>query len=228
MESLWLYTRNGFTTGPVSTAKLARMVLDRQLKRNSIVCSVSTGLWQPVSEIHEVIRIVNRSIAGNCTDEKEIRLFRSFLAAEERYPQNVNFDDLYPNFSNLSWKLIPWLSLVTLGLFQLYWFFRQGIRADSQDVRRQKISIFVFLVPLFTFMGIEANKQFRRVKPAAFNPIFLGMLWYLSIILCFVNVIPDDKLLSDLINLVAYVFTSVPLMMAQKYINDCFVKLDQK
>lgn len=227
MESLWLYTRNGFTTGPITTAKLARMVLDRQLKRSSIVCSVSTGLWKPVSEVGEVIRIVNRAIAGNCNDDRELLLFRRFLASEGQAGKGQDFTGFLPTFSNLSWKLIPWLSLATLGLFQLYWFFRQGIRAEG-EVRRQRFSIFVFMIPLFTFMGIEANKQFRRVKLADFNPILIGILWYLSIIMCFVRIDPGDSFVSTLVNLFAFLLSNIPLMLAQKYINDCFEKLDSK
>ncbi len=227
MESLWLYTRNGFTTGPVSTAKLARMVLDRQLTRNTIVCSVSTGLWKPISEVGEVIRIVNTAIAGNCTDDRELMLFRRFLVSEGQGSKANSFESLLPTFSNLNWQLIPWLSIVTLGLFQIYWFFRQGLRADS-EIRSQRFSIFVFLVPLFTFIGIDANKQFRRVKLAGFSPTLLGILWYLCVIMCFVRVIPESVFISRLVNLAAFGLSNVPLMLSQKYINDCYERLDKK
>ncbi|GEM_PF-5892696 len=225
MDAQWLYLRNGFMVGPVTTKQLANLILDRQLKRSSIVCSLNNGRWCEVSEVKEVIRIVNRSIAGNCKDDKELRQFRSFLAMEGMQAKTYGFDSLGPIFATMNWLMFPFWSVLTLGLFQVYWFFRQGMRLEAQNARHKsflsKFSIFIFLTPFLTLLAIEGNKQFRRVKLAPFNPYLLSLLWYIAVPLCFVRLLPSSHLLSYLLNLLAFIATHIPLIMAQKYINDC-------
>lgn len=229
MEAQWLYIRNGFTAGPVTSSRLAQMILDRQLKRSTIVCSVANGLWLPASEAKEVVQKVNRSIAGACFDEKELRLFNSYLAQEGRGSSALSITHLQPIFANLSWKSIPFLSLLTLGLFQIYWFIRQGVYSMTADpyMRRNmpRVGFFFLIIPLLSFVAIDGNKQLRQVRVADFSPYLIGILWYVSIALCFVHLFPGDLFLSRLVNFFAFCFSNLPLMMAQRYINECYQRL---
>ena len=214
-KNSWLYTENGHTLGPVSSAKIADLIIAETLEKGSMIQSAETGLWKKIEDIPEIVEIYHRPLSTKpLLKESTARQFQTFM--------NINPDaaDPYPIFWNIGWKKLFILNIVTLGLYEFYWFYMQNQYIRENKLNHGKgtrVSWIFFAYQIFSI--IERNKDFLRVKRANFSPMTLGVIWFCCLGIPFIGF--PGAILDALIELgilMLFCYTVVPV---QRYINEC-------
>jgi len=214
-KNTWLYTENGHTLGPVTSAKIADLVIDEILDKDSMIQSAETGLWKKIVDIPEIVEIYHRPLSTKpLLKESTARQFQTFM--------NVSPDAESPEpiFWNIAWKKLFILNIVTLGLYEFYWFYRQAsyIRESKLNHgRSNRISWIFFAYQIFSV--IERNKDFLRIKRANFDPMTLGAIWFICLGAPYIGI--HNGLIETLVDIATLVLFSYTVVPVQRYINEC-------
>jgi len=225
MIKLWYYLKKGQFKGPVSSETIAEMVVQSELSKGTPVLDMDTRIWVDIGnvpELNSLVRAIQQDYYGSVQDNKQL--------AEMLY----NHDDLFarlellsrrPIFMNTPWQQIPLLMFLTGGLYQLYWMYRQWFRAETLEVKSgnllKRTSFLIIFIPITIFTTVEGLKEFRRVSIAQFNPYFLALLWYASLALTILNPLGGDGLISVLFRFGFSLSGMLPIIITQRYINEC-------
>lgn len=214
MKQEWLYTIQGKVLGPVSSAGIAKLVLEGKLEPDSTVQSSIDHLWKKISEIKEITEIYHRPEASPITDEETARQFQTFVEV------NPDGRDSSPIFYNISWKNLLFLNLLTGNITALIWFYRQWTYIRNhrkENPNSKRITMWFFNYDIFR--AIERHPEFMKIRRASFNPA------YLAIIQVGIAVSPFTGFGVGWMNwflyaavYIGYAYTLVPV---QKYINEC-------
>lgn len=225
MANQWFYLKHGQSKGPVSSEEIAELVVQSDLNKDTRILDAETRVWTTIGAVPELnllVRNIQKEYYGGVQDNKQL--------AEMLY----NHDDLFarlellsrrPLFMNVPWQHIPLLMLLTGGLYQFYWMYRQWFRVETLDTKSKSVlkrtSFMLLFVPIIVFTTVEGLKEFRRVQIAQFNPYALSLMWYISIALTIINPLGGDAVVSLLCRLGFGLSGMIPIIMAQRYINEC-------
>lgn len=213
----WLYTVDGKTFGPVSSEKIAKLVLEDVLDRDSSIQSSTDGLWKKLGTVNEIVDLYHKPVPKPILTEKTAKEFQEFVGKG----REVSNEE--PIFFNVSWKMMLLLTILTGGFYEIYWFVRQWFYINHQrrTGRRpySRISVLFFVYDIFD--NIERDRDLNRALRPTFSAKGLAFLWYGSffgtfLINMFFSTLSAD-ILSTLITLALYIYVLVPV---QRYINE--------
>ncbi len=107
----YYYTFEGKTLGPASPKEVLDLILDDVLDQDSFVMDSRSPRWLKIRDIPELMRYLH---------ESDVRITDW---AEEKDLAGID-DQQEPLFFHLPVSRLVWLSLITLGLYELYWVYR--------------------------------------------------------------------------------------------------------
>ncbi len=225
MKESWFYTQEGISKGPVSSEKIADLVLKGKLRKSDSVQAMSTGLWVKISELAEIQEIINRPLAKPLINEQAALKLKTFMD-EQAMKQELEYVDLKPIFWVTSWKLIPLWAVLSLGVYQLYWFLRQWLARPRGWSKKNDLlsglSIMILFFPYTIFFSIESEPHFRKTRLLPYRPTLLATIWILGELLG-MNAFqfPIARWIAALLSLLFFIMSVWPLMVMQRYINEC-------
>lgn len=219
----WFYTLNGQNKGPVSAKAIAELVLDNKLFLEDRVLSANGNTWQKITDIPEIMEIIHRPLAHPVIADVDAGVIQQMLAGD------YDFDLHQPMFYNLSVRRLVVSQIVTLGMFQFYWFYKQWNYLRSESRGRKSsfwlASGFLILMAYIVFKGIEDHPGLNKIRRSPFSAASTSLVWYLlGTWVCFIPFFSLTwmGMLSALLATVAITyFTLVPV---QRYINECNAK----
>ncbi len=219
----WFYSKEGKDYGPLSSQKIADTVLSGSLELEDYVISEQTKVWEKIHDVPEIMDIIHKPAAKPIFDALADSEFRDFIM-EETDPDNpARIGTLYYNIP--AGKLFR-LQLLTFGLFQFYWFYRQW-RYLSRRGKATRGAWFLGIVidwALFVyilFQQIETDRDMFTVKRSSWNPLSLAVWWYLGTALASSLTWLVDNILTGLISgFLSLTVTSFILIPVQRYINE--------
>lgn len=220
--SQWFYTLNGKNMGPASSNAVADLVLKDKLSLEDKVLSASGNIWQKVADIPVIMEIIHKPLAHPVIADVDAGTIQQMLAGD------YDFERTQPLLYNISVKRLVISQIITLGLFQFYWFFKQWncLRSES---RGRKVSFFMasgflILMAYIIFRGIEYHPELNKIRRSTFNAVSVTLVWYLLGIgvffIPFLSVTWTGVFSSLLATVAITYFTLVPV---QRYINECNV-----
>lgn len=218
--SKWFYTKNGKNFGPVSENRLADTVLRGELDMDASVMSATNGLWQKIRDIPEVMEIIHKPLSKPIFNDVAAEEFKEFIQA------GVELSEYHTIYYNLPAKTLLRMMLITGGLFEIYWFYKQWMYYIAHTKRRRgnffRAMIYFPLFAFEMFKQIDMDKDLNRVKRAPWDPMKLALLWYLVIPGLVFNPFGRLPVISGLLGyLMVFLATSFVLLPVQRYINDC-------
>ncbi|MDP2172215.1 MAG: DUF4339 domain-containing protein [Candidatus Cloacimonadaceae bacterium] len=217
--SKWFYSRNGKDLGPVSDARLVNAVFIGELDIDSSVLSAKTGLWLKIRDIPEIMEIIHKPLPKPIFSDVIAGEFAEFAHAD------IPIDSTQPIFYNLPPKKLMLMQLITFGLFQFYWFYKQWNYLASHSKTRtgsyfRALTRYVFFA-YEIFHQISIHREMMKVKRAPWNPMHLTLLWYMVIPGLMINPFGRIPFISATMNfLLVFMLTSWVLIPVQRYIND--------
>jgi len=218
--SQWFYTLNGQNLGPVSSKAIAELVFDDKLFLEDKVLSASGNAWQKIADIPVIMEIIHKPLAHPVIADVDAGTIQQMLAGD------YDFDQYQPLLYNISVKRLVISQIITLGLFQFYWFFKQWncLRSES---RGRKVSFFLasgflILMAYVIFRGIEIHPGLNKIRRSTFSAGSVTLVWYLLgigvFIIPFLSVTWTGIISSLLATVAITYFTLVPV---QRYVNEC-------
>lgn len=214
MKQTWLYTLNGKTCGPASSAEIAKLVLEGKLEPDSTVQSSVDNLWKKISTIKEITDIYHEPSPVTLSDEDTARQFQTFLKI------NPDGRDSSPIFYNIKWKTLLFLNLLTGNLSTVVWFYRQykylkNHRKDYSTYKRVSIWFFSYDI----FCAIERHPEFMRIRRAPYNSAQLAIIQTVLVLSPTTGF--EMGWIEWLLYAAVYVGFAYTIIPVQKYINDC-------
>ncbi|HPN39954.1 MAG TPA: GYF domain-containing protein [Candidatus Cloacimonadota bacterium] len=218
--SNWIYSKNGKEYGPMSTSKVADAILRGELELDDYVLSAETQLWKKAKEVQAIMDIVHKPLPNNLFDDVNREEFSSFIQGDDSVLAE-------PVFFNISYTRLMALQVLTLGLFQSYWFIRQWLYAIRRSDRRaMRSSLMILFFAYFIFSEIETDRSLNKAAHPGWSAWRMAILWYLVIPLAVFGAHSTNPILDIVLSLPVLIFsTSLVLIPIQKYINECNEKL---
>jgi len=138
---------------------------------------------------------------------------------------NLDVESSQPVFYNLPARQLLLVQVITCGMFELYWFYKQWNYIRKLSKWHKKSFFLVTLYHIFfayeVFRAVETNKDLNGVKRAPWNAKQLAWLWYLVIPLMIVNPLRNLPFISGALSvLLVFSLTTFVLLPVQRYINE--------
>jgi len=170
--SEWYFSQYGQTQGPISETKLINKVLAQELELNDYVMNSSDGLWKRIKDVPSLLDKLHEPEKAIVHPESTDAQFSAFLEQDGRH--NVYFYIPISRFVKMT--------ILTLGLYQLYWLYKQWIywaTKRGQAHRSVDREFGWFLFPLMFLEKIAYDKELMAVERPDFNPRSLFLMWLL-------------------------------------------------
>jgi hypothetical protein len=214
----WIYTVEGRNIGPVSAREVANAVLKGELDAEASVLGSKDNLWKRIKDIPEIADLIYKPAVRPLFDDDVGGELKDFLA------RDIDIEEYYPIFYNIPARKLLMLQIITLGLFQGYWFYKQWNYLRSSSKGRMgsyfMAKMYVILFTYEIFWKIETNKELLKVKRAPWSARTLASIWYLGPIAFFTFpiwvVFPQVGAFLALV-----IWTTLVLVPVQRYINEC-------
>lgn len=218
----WYYSVDGKDVGPVSSAKVADAVLRQELDLESYVISEKTKVWTRVKELPEIMDIIHAPAPHPIFNEAAAEKFGEFIKEDKTLEQVFGQQHLYYNIP--ASKLLRY-QFLSLGFFELYWFYRQWLYLVSNKKLMRGSWLIVWLdrtiFAYVIFRAIESDREMLRYAKPRWNAISLALLWYLGLSLAVFVPYTANSWLSMLAGtLVPLLLGSLLLIPVQRYINE--------
>ncbi|MDD2227943.1 MAG: hypothetical protein PHY48_00860 [Candidatus Cloacimonetes bacterium] len=221
----WFYTQDGKDYGPYSSKKVADLVLKDRLELDSYIISDKGKVWVKVRDVPDIMDIIHKPVAEPIFDEGAANQFASFINA------GVELQDYYPLCYNIPAKKLVLLNILTLGFFQIYWFYKQW-RYQITHYKGRFVSPYimairyVFLFAYEIFRQIETNTDLIKVKRSKWSAVKLALLWYLGPAVLVFNPFTTLSIASGVLaTIVEIAISSYVLFQVQSYINEVNLEL---
>ncbi len=220
----WFYSEDGTNTGPVSSKVIATLVLKGELDIDDVIVSGQNNTRCRIREAPEIMEIVHKPLPHAIIADIDAAKFGDFKDADLPLESNE------PLFYNLPARTLLIAQLITCGMFEWYWFFKQWnyLRFHTRGRRGSYFlaSLYIFTFAYRVFSDIENNKELNKVQRPAWNARFLALLWYLVIPMLFFNPFQMAGIITGVLSyLLVILLTSLVLVPIQKYINEVNEKL---
>lgn len=218
----WIYTIEGRNMGPVSAREIADAVLRGDLDAEASVLGSKDNLWRKLKEIPEIANHIYQPALRPLFNDDAGGELSDFVA------RDIGIEEYYPIFYNIPARKLLILQIITLGLFQSYWFYKQWnyLRSRSRGTMNSYFlaRMYFLLFAYDIFWKIETNKDLLKVKRAPWTSRSMAILWYLGPVGFFVLpiglVFPAGAAFMALV-----ISTTLVLIPIQRYINECNVAL---
>lgn len=223
--SQWFYSENGKDFGPLSTAKIADAVMSGKLELFSYVLSSRDNKWVKVQDVPEIMDVIHKPAPHPIFDDVAAAQFSQFIQS------GTPWEETEAVYYNISARKMLWMQLITFGLFEIYWFFRQWWYYSSHS-KRVRLPFFLaqFLFVFFAykiFKEIENDKDLNKAMRAPWSARTLALIWYLGIpvVLFLIPTLNYSIIPAFISTLLAITLTSLVLYPIQCYINAANEKL---
>jgi hypothetical protein len=212
----WFYYEQGKQTGPISEDRLIQMFQSGQLQADTYVWTEGMKDWRPAGDFEQFL-------PGKVTLPPPPK-------APPAPPIQQYASTSGPMFLHISHERLVFMSIIAIGWYQAYWFFKNWQYLKIRD----GLKIMPFWRGLFgiffchkLFRSIKDDQQANTLERAVFPANYLATGW----VLCFViNIVLGGfqslgtTLLSLFIGILALLFF-VPV---QEYINRVNAKMNRK
>ncbi|MDD4309845.1 MAG: GYF domain-containing protein [Candidatus Cloacimonetes bacterium] len=222
--SSWLYSLNGKDLGPFSSKNIAEDVLSGKLELDSYVLNAKDNMWKKIQDVPEIMQIIHKPSSHPVFSESNAQALRQFVSMD------VPFEDTEPIFYNYPAKKLLKMQILTLGMFEFYWFYKQWryLSAHSHG-RRPSVVIALFSYILFAYeilSQIEKHRELNSVMRPYWSARQLALLWYfLPAILLILPLRSMPVIYAVLSGILAVFLPSWLLYPVQRYINEVNEKL---
>ncbi|MDD3235207.1 MAG: GYF domain-containing protein [Candidatus Cloacimonetes bacterium] len=221
----WFFTQDGKDYGPYSSNKVADMVLKDKLELESYIISDKDKIWVKVRDVPEIMDIIHEPVAEPIFDEGAANQFASFINT------GVEIKDYFPIGYNMPAKRLVWLNILTLGFFQIYWFYKQwryqiAHRLNKYESRSMMAVKYLFLFAYEIFYQIENNPELMKVKRSKWSSWKLALLWYLGPGIIIFSPFPTSSIAAGMLSTIVEIMISTyVLSQVQSYINEINAEL---
>ena len=215
----WFYTLDGKNLGPLSSHGIADAVLKEELDIDTSILSDKDGMWKKVKDVPEIMDIIHKPLQHPVFDEQASNEFVRFVGL------NLDIESTETVFYNLPARQFLLAQIITLGMFEMYWFYKQWNYIRKLSHWRKGSFFLVTLYHIFfayeVFKAVETNKDLHRAKRAAWNSKTLAILWYLVVPLMAINPLHKLPYITGVLSaLIVFPLTTFVLMPVQRYINE--------
>ncbi len=222
--SEWYYSEFGSTKGPVSESTIIDKVLKQELEVESYVADGINKPWKKIKDIPELLEKIHQpESAIPHTGDNTMDEFQKYLDGDTTH--NVYF------YIPLS-RLIK-MSIFTLGLYQLYWWYKQWYYwacKKKQSHRSFDREFGWMLAELMILEKIETDKELNAVIRSDFNGtrLFWGWVLFGILLYAFSYVLKLKGVFDTLFYFMSFSFGIAFLLPVQSYINKVNAKLGNK
>lgn len=180
-----MYTLNGQNAGPVSEKEIVSLLLHDALNLDSYIMSTDKPIWVKLSTVQSIMDKVH-------TPDMHIEYEDQGLA---EYVVSDSEDGFFePSTLYYSVSLVKMLvfTLITSGIYPLFWFFRQWIyiRYHSKTRYVPKGTLALVLFPWFILGEIENDRELNQIERSGFNSFFLATCFVLVPVVGVVFLLP--------------------------------------
>lgn len=215
----WYYSELGQTKGPVSKQKLIDKVLKEELELDSYVTDGIDKPWKKVKDFPNLMEELHKP---------------ADLHHTEVFPDWVTQSGNSRSRGNLFWHIpirrFVIMSLITGGLYQLYWFYKQWHwwathhKQGYKSFDREAMRLF-FVLSLLE--KIETDKALNEVEKADFNGTQLFWTWTGVGIFAWAgySLFKSSNWSGWIVSLAIYSLDFLFLLPVQRYINRVNAKL---
>lgn len=194
--SKWFFYSEGQTTGPISSKAIADLVLKGSLDIDAVIVSEQDNTRCMIREVPEIMEIIHKPLPHAIVADIDAAKFGDFKNAE------APLEDSEPLFYNLPARTLLIVQLLTCGMFQWYWFYKQWnyLRFHTKGSRSSYFiaSAIHIMFAYKVFHEIETNPDMIKVKRSAWNAGTLALLWYLVIPLMLYNPLRQIGIISGI------------------------------
>lgn len=214
----WYCSKAGNLTGPYKASRIADMVLHNEIDIDESLQNAASGLWVKVKDIPAVMEIIHAPLATPAFDAATAQQFAEFVDS------GVPLDQTYPLFYNMPAKRLLFIQIITLGMFEMYWFYKQWeyLRASKKGSRLsywRAMMFFIFLAYV-VFRKIETDRDLNKAAYPPWRAYQLALIWYLVVPALSFNPLGSVAWLVGPLSLLSIVMlTSLVLVPVQSYIN---------
>ncbi len=215
----WYYSAMGQTKGPVSKQKLIDLILKDVLELESYVTDGMDKPWRKVNEFPELLEELHKP-----TDLPHVDKFPADMMDLEA-PARVGNVYFYIPLSRL---II--MSVLSLGLYQFYWMYKQWQYYDfkhRERYQRSRGGLALLFLPYVIFQNIQYDKELNEVERANFSGVGIFWLWIAVGLGIYLLTKSLDKMLGSN-DLLLYALGSLDVLVllpVQAYINRVNEKL---
>lgn len=168
----YYYSSEGRTLGPVSPEEILYLILDDKLTSDSYVMEGKTPQWIKIRDIPDLMRHLQQSP-------------ERLPASEIENVKVLSEDTSEPLFYHIPLGRLIVGSLVSLGLFEWYWLYKnwhflRWVRRDRSfgySFWRDMVNPFRVI---YIFQKIASDKELNRALPCPGNFGMPGILWLLT------------------------------------------------
>lgn len=169
----YFYTIGGRTLGPVKPKDIMSLILEDKLDTDSYVMDTRSPQWTKINEIPELMKFLH---------ESEVRLPET----GEDAPMAEFEGENAPLYLHIPLARLVLLSIISFGLFELYWLYRNWRFLRYRQKRKTSISFWRDIINPFAIVGVfyQISKD-PELGTHSKNRNFTanGWFWLLTLIL---------------------------------------------
>jgi uncharacterized membrane protein YiaA len=165
----WYYSEFGQTKGPVSLDAVVQLILKQELELEAYVTDGMDKPWRKIKDIPVIMDKVHQP---------------QDLPHASEIPANFISEDGEVRIGNLYFyipiKRFILMTIVTFGLYQFYWFYKQWQYFDRKDrlaYQRSRGFFEMLFFPFRIFQNIQYDKEMNAVIKADFSGMGIFWLW---------------------------------------------------
>jgi hypothetical protein len=215
----WFYSQFGQTKGPVSLETVLQLLLTEDLELDDYVTDGIDQPWKKVKDIPEIMQKVH-------TPQE--------IPHATELPENWLTEEGEVRGGNLYFyipiKRFILMSIVTLGLYQIYWFYKQWYfwaRKHKQGYRSPDREMGWILFPWTLLQKIETDRELNAVERSNYSGTLVFWLW-VGMGTALYLLVAGISNFSENYRTLGYAFLSLDVLMllpVQRYINRVNAKL---
>jgi len=215
----WYYSEFGQTKGPVSETEIVKKLLKEELELDSYVMNSRDELWKKVKDLPALLEQVHKP--------------EPVTLGENLTPEILDKGLAY-GVGNLGFYIpirrFILMSIVSFGLYQLYWFYKQWYYIAAKKTPRHRpvrMTVAYIFFPFWVLRDIEFDVELNAVERASFNGIKVALTWIiLGVILELIGSnLSDNHSLTNLLSCAILSLDVFALIPVQNYINRVNSKL---
>jgi len=220
----YFYTLEGRTLGPVKPKDIMSLILEDKLDTNSYVMDLSSPKWVKINEIPELMKFLH---------ESNFKL----PSTDEDISEMETTDEKAPLYYYLPLSRLVILCLVSFGLFEVYWLYRNWRFLRYNRKRKTSLSFWRVIVNPFAIVGVFyqiSKDQDLGVQSRYRSFTANGWFWLLTLILFwFVSngvvtyLSPANSFLAILASLALLGASVWCIYPVQSFLNSVNAKLDK-
>ncbi|HNX01475.1 MAG TPA: hypothetical protein PLE74_12170 [Candidatus Cloacimonadota bacterium] len=178
----WYYLEFGQLKGPISEHSLIEKVLRGEMELDTSIMKQNTTKMVKFNEVDELMHKYNAPVMDMKFDAKADRELGKFVGKDEEIP------GIYPQeavFFYIPISRLILMTVITVGLYQLYWFYKNWSYARFQNARESAYASRHYSTRLSlirTFVSMEQDKQLNEVERCPFSGRLYAFLFIFTLV----------------------------------------------